>query len=93
MAATTIYFEVGFPASLVPVAFIGWAKSPAHDVTGCVNAVVRLKRSAPGYRCGEVLHVPAWAVVEKSGRRDYKQRVRPAPLPQIDHSKLIDSRV
>lgn len=93
MTTATIYLEAGFPATLVPVAFLGWAKSPAHDVTGCFNAVVRLKRSAHCYHAGEVAHVPAWCVVQKAGRSNYKQRVRPAPLPPIDRSNLIDSRV
>lgn len=89
----TIYYECGLPACLVPVAFVGWAKTPIHDVTGCFNAVVRLKRACALYPRGTLLHVPAWSVVNKAGRRDYKQLVRRAPLPQIDHSKLIDSRV
>lgn len=89
----TIYFESGIPATLIPVRFMGWAKSPAHDVTGCFNAVVRLKRAAPGYACGEVLHVPAWSVVCKAGRRDYRQLVRPAPLPPIVPGELIPARV
>ena len=90
---TTIYFEAGLPARLVPVAFVGWAKTPIHDVTGCFNAVVRLKRATQGYPCGTVLHVPAWSVVHKAGRRDYKQLVKPAVLPPVDPLKLIDSRV
>lgn len=89
---STIYYEAGLPACLVPVAFIGWAKTPIHDVTGGFNAVVRLKRATPGYPCGTVLHVPRWAVVHKSGRRNYKQLVRPATLPPVDPSNLIDSR-
>lgn len=89
---STIYYEAGLPARLVPVAFVGWAKTPIHDVTGCFNAVVRLKRAIHGYPCGTVLHVPAWCVVNKAGRRDYKQLVRRAALPPVDPSKLIDSR-
>lgn len=90
---TTIYYETGIPARLVPVAFVGWAKTPIHDVTGRFNAVVRLKRATHGYPCGTVLHVPVWSVVHKAGRRDYKQLVRPAALPPVDPLKLIDSRV
>lgn len=88
----TIYFEAGLPATLIPVQFMGWARTPAHDVTGCHNAVVRLKRSAPGYPRGEVLHVPARAVVVKAGRRNYHQLVRPAPLPAVDPATVIPAR-
>lgn len=90
---TTIYFEAGIPATLIPVQFVGWARRPAHDVTGLHNAVIRLKRSAPGYLRGEVLHVPAYAVVVKSRRRDYRQLVKPAPLPPVDPATVTDSRV
>lgn len=89
---TTIYFEAGLPATLIPVQFIGWARSPAHDVTCCHNAVIRLKRAAPGYPLGEVLHVPARAVVVKAGRRDYCQLVRPAPLPPVDPATVMNAR-
>lgn len=92
---TTIYFEAGLPATLIPVQFMGWAKTPGHDVTGCHNAVIRLKRAAPGYPLGEVLHVPARAVVVvvKAGRRNYCQLVRPAPLPPVDPAKVMNSRI
>lgn len=89
---TTIYFEAGLPATLIPVQFMGWAKTPAHDVTGLLNAVVRLKRAAPGYPLGEVLHVPARAVVVKAGRRDYCQLVQSAQLPPVDPAKIIPAR-
>lgn len=85
----TIYFEAGLPATLIPVQFMGWAR----DVTGCHNVVIRLERAAPGYTRGEVLHVPAYAVVVKAGRRDYHQLVRPAPLPPVDVSDSMQSRV
>lgn len=90
---TTIYFEAGLPATLIPVAFIGWARSPAHDVTGCHNAVIRLKRAAPGYQKFEILHVPARTVVVKAGRRNYCQLVKPAPLPPVDPVTVMNSRV
>ena len=89
----TIYYEAGLPATLIPVQFIGWAKSPAHDVTGCFNAVICLKRSHGAYRAGEVLHVPRGSVVVKAFRRDYFQYVRPAPLPPIDPANLLPARV
>lgn len=89
---TTIYCECGFPASLVPVQFLGWAKTPAHDVTGLFNAVVRLKRGAPGYSMGEVLHVDKWRIVVKAGRRNYRQMIKPAPLPAVDPQNLIAAR-
>ena len=89
----TLYYEAGIPATLIPVRFIGWAKTPGHELTGGINAVIRLKRSAPGYQTGELLHVPARSVVEKAGRRDYFQRVRNPALPAVDLSSLIQSRV
>lgn len=87
----TIYYECGFPAELVPVEFIGWAKSPLHRLTNCVNAVVKLKRKprASYYNCGEVLHVPAHSIVEKVGFKNYHQRVRGAELPAIDYANLL----
>lgn len=88
----TIYYEAGIPASLIPVQFLGWAKTPAHELTGCFNAVIRLKRSRGAYQCGEVLHVPARSVVIKAGRRDYFTRVRAAALPPIDPNNLIPAR-
>lgn len=88
----TIYYEAGIPATLIPCKFIGWAKSPAHELTGCINAVIRLKRSHGAYRTGEVLHVPARSVVVKAGRRDYHQLVRSAPLPDVDRANLIPAR-
>lgn len=90
---TTIYFEAGLPATLVPVRFIGWAKTPMHEQTGLFNAVIRLKRAAPGYQRGEVLHVPSTTVVVKAGRRNYHQIVKPAPLPPVDPSNVMASRV
>lgn len=88
----TIYYEAGLPATLIPVQFIGWAKTPLHDITGLFDAVVRLKRSSGAYKRGEVLHVPPDRVVEKTGQRDYFIRVRQAKLPARDDSKLIPSR-
>lgn len=37
-------------------------------------------------------HVPRWAVVNKAGRRDYRQLVRAAALPPIDPANLIKAR-
>lgn len=90
---TTIYYEAGIPATLIQVQFIAWARTPAHDVTGCFNAVVKLKRAAPGYQRGEVLHVPAWHVVVKAGRSDYCQLVRQAELPTRTEANTISARV
>lgn len=89
----TIYYEFGIPATLIPVKFIGWAKSPIHEITGCFNAVVRLKRATKYYPAGEILHLPARSIVVKAGRRDYFQLVRQAPLPTIDLNNLIAARV
>lgn len=86
----TIYYDTF--AGLIPVQFIGWAKSPIHDTTGCFNAVVRLKASKGGYQRGEVLHLPAWSIVVKDCVRNYQQRVRPAQLPAIDPDKLLPAR-
>ena len=88
----TIYLETS--GGLIPCQFMGWAKSPIHDVTGCFNAVVRLKRDGltSAYRRGEVLHLPRWAVVEKAGFRSYHQLVKSAALPAIDPANLIPSR-
>lgn len=88
----TIYVECGFPATLVPVSFIGWAKTPTHDVTGRFNAVVKLKRTKGAYQLGEVLHVPPYSVVHKAGRKNYHQLVKPAKLPPVDLVGLIPSR-
>lgn len=88
----TIYYECGIPAVLIPVQFLGWAKTPGHSATGLHNAVVRLRRSGGGYRTGEVLHVPASSVVEKAGRRDHRQLVRPAFLPAVDPAFVLPSR-
>lgn len=93
MKTATIYYEAGLPAALVPCQFMGWSKTPAHELTGCFNVVIRLKRAAPGYRRGEVLHVPARAVVVKAGRRNYHQIVRPAPLPPVDTVTAMPARV
>lgn len=77
----TIYAECGLPASLVPVQFLGWIPSPVHDITGLYNAVVRLKRSAPGYTKGETLRLPARSIVHKAGVRNGFVMVRQAELP------------
>ena len=86
----TIYYEYGFPAELVPVEFIGWAEAPLRG-NGFVNAVVRLKRKPISgiYKCGDVLHVPAYSIVEKAGSANYHQLVRRAELPAIDYNNLI----
>lgn len=89
----TTYYEAGLPATLIPVQFIAWAKTPAHAFTGCHNAVVRLKRSHGTYRAGEVLHVSPNAVVVKAGRRDYHQLVRQAELPAIVKADVLPARV
>lgn len=89
----TIYYEAGLPATLIPVRFVGWAKSPAHDVTGCLNAVVQLKRAQGTYQRGEILHVPAGSVVQKAGQRNYFQLVRPASLPAVDPANLLPARM
>lgn len=89
----TIYYEAGLPATLIPVQFMGWAKTPGHELTGCFNAVIRLKRTHGAYIKGEVLHVSSRSVVVKAGRRDYHQLVRPAALPPIDPAKLLPTRI
>ena len=88
----TIYYEAGTPAYLIPCQFLGWAKTPAHDVTGCFNAVVKLKRSRGAYHAGEVLHVPSWSVVTKSHVRDYHQYVRQAELPPRTEANTLPCR-
>lgn len=93
MTMATIYLEAGFPATLIPVSFVGWAKTPAHDITGFYNAVVKLKRAAPGYQRGEVLHVDGARVVVKAGRLNYHQLVKRAALPAIDPANVLQSRV
>lgn len=89
----TIYYAAGIPATLIPVQFIAWARTPAHDITGGYNAVVKLKRAAPGYQRGELLHVWAGYVVVKAGRRDYRQIMRSAELPKRTESNTIAARV
>ena len=93
MKTATIYYEAGLPATLIPCQFVGWAKTPGHELTGCFNAVVRLRRAAPGYQRGEVLHVPSRAVVIKAGRRNYHQMVKAAPLPPVDTVTTMPARV
>lgn len=78
---TTIYYEAGLPATLIPVQFLGYAETPLHETTKLYNVVIRLKRSIHGYHKGEILHVPARSVVEKAGVRNYHQMVKPATLP------------
>lgn len=91
----TIYYETA-RNGLIPCEFLGYAKSPAHDVTGCFNVVVRLKRAEsgvmPGYVAGEVLHVPHRAIVEKAGRLQYHQLVRTAALPPRTAENTRDAR-
>ena len=91
----TIYYECGIPAKLVPVQFIGYAKSPAHELTQCINAVIRLKRNGGCwyYKRGDVLHVPPHAVVEKAGIKNGFQMVRNAKLPGVDLDNLLPPRV
>lgn len=93
MKQKTIYAEVGFPGTLVPVMFIAWARTPMHDVTGLYNAVVRLKKSFCGYTRNEIVHLPAHAVVVKAGVRNYHQLVRPAELPARTPENTITARV
>lgn len=88
----TIYYEAGLPASLIPVQFMGWAKTPAHEVTKQWNAVVKLKRTRGAYRAGDVLHVPARSVVMRAGRRDYHTHVRPAQLPGRTEANTLPCR-
>ena len=90
----TLYYECGIPAELVPVKFLGWAPTPLHDATGAYNVVIKLKRKPKftDYAKGEVLHVPAWSVVEKAGTCGGHQRVRPARLPAVNESQLFKSR-
>lgn len=89
----TIYFETGADAQLIPVQVLGWAPTPAHDLTGLYNVVIRLKRAHSNYHVGEVLHVPARAVVVKAGIRDYHMRVRQAPLPARTDANTLQARV
>lgn len=93
IAKPTIYYECGITARLTPVKFIGWAKTPAHHITGGFNAVVKTKRATPEYELGTIFHVPSRAIVNKAGRRDYFQLVRKAVLPEIDTKNLIPARV
>jgi hypothetical protein len=88
----TIYYEAGIPASLIPVTFIGWAPTPAHDLTGLYNVVIRLKRASPYYPAGETLHVPARSVVVKAGVRDYRILVREASLPARTDANTLNPR-
>ena len=88
----TIYYNA-LLNGLIPVQFLGYAKTPCHDVTGCFNVVVRLKRSRGAYRTGEVLHLPHSLVVEKAGRRDYQTRVRTANLPARTDANTRGARV
>ncbi len=88
----TLYYEAGLPASLIPVQFIAWAKTPLHDVTGCFNAVVKLKATHGAYQRGEVLHVPAGSVVVKAYVRSFHQYVRAAPLPERTEANTIPAR-
>lgn len=88
----TIYYETARDG-LIPCEFLGYAKSPAHPVTRCYNVVIRLKRTKGGYQCGEILHLPTWVIVEKAGRRDYRQLVRTATLPTRTGENTRDARV
>lgn len=89
----TIYYEAGLPATLIPVQVLGWAPTPAHDLTGLYNVVIRLKRSHGAYHVGEVLHVPQHSVVVKAGIRDHFIRVRQAPLPARTDANTLQARV
>lgn len=86
----TIYYEAGFPASLIPATFIGWA--PADALIGTHYAVIRLKRTKGVYRAGETLHVPAREVVVKVGVRDGFIRVRGASLPARTDANTLNPR-
>lgn len=88
----TIYYEAGIPASLIPCTFIGWAPTPAHDLTGVYDAVIRLKRTRGAYHAGETLHVPAWSIVVRAGVRDHHIRVRPADLPKRTDANTLNAR-
>lgn len=87
----TLYYETAL-SGLVPVRFIGYAKSPAHYVTGGVNVVVKVTRGTGTYKAGEVFHLPRWVIKVKAGRRDYQQLVRQAELPAVDKTQLINAR-
>lgn len=88
----TMYYEAGLPASLIPVQFVGWAPTQAHEFTGMWNAVIRLKRTHGAYKAGETLHVPARAVVVKAGTRDYHTLVRQAVLPARSEANTLNAR-
>lgn len=92
MKSKTIYYETR--CGLIPCKFLGWAKSPAHEVTGRYNAVIKLLRDGEGiaYKKDEVLHVPSWSVVHDAGVKDYLQMVRKAELPPVDEKQLIPTR-
>jgi hypothetical protein len=89
----TIYYEAGIPATLIPVQVLGWVPTPAHDLTGLYNVVIRVKRTTTAHSAGEVLHVPARAVVVKAGIRDSHMRVRQAPLPARTDANTLQARV
>lgn len=88
----TLYYEAGIPASLIPVQFIGWAPTPAHDITGLYNAVVRLKRTRGAYKAGEILHLPPWAIVVRAGVTHHRIRVRQADLPERTDANTLNAR-
>lgn len=88
----TIYYETARDG-LIPCEFLGYAKSPAHAATGCYNVVIRMKRTKGSYQCGEILHTPAWTVVEKAGMSDYYQLVRTAALPARTDENTRAARV
>lgn len=88
----TTYYEAGIPASLIPVTFIGWAPTPAHDLTGLYNVVVRVRRTHGTYRAGETLHLPLHSVVVKTGVRDGFTRVRAASLPARTDANTLKAR-
>jgi len=92
MKSKKLYYETR--CGLIPCKFLGWAKSPAHDVTGRYNAVIKLLRDGEGiaYKKGEVLHVPRRSVVYDAGVKGYHQMVRNAELPAVDENNLIAAR-
>lgn len=75
--AKTIYIET-MRCALVPVKFIGYCLTPLE--LG-YNVVVQVKRAHPCYDVGEVLRLTPRSIVEKAGRKDYMQLIKPATLP------------
>jgi hypothetical protein len=89
MRNQTLYIDMHL-TGLIPVKFIGWAKTPAHTYTGCYNAVVKIKRNIGAYKAGEVMHMAPWAVVQRIRRG---RLIKNADLPPVDINNLIEARV